>query len=372
MGLPLFIVIVSAVPARAFACAGNRKLFIVGALPGIAEVMRHAERKTLEMPLLRIVQHDQQGQEGDEADGNSKDTVLQRLHPQIHTEESRACRGRGDRTRHAREPKSMSMIALAFAMAKTVESFVEKARRFFHSVMLLGHCCSQCNGSLVMVADGRCRCVSCDAECDATVAFQRCVACGGVPVLRVRRYECRACGSPITSRFLFDGLVFDAEYFRRKMAESRQRRQELRERVKRMLAESRSDTLPLGEADLGTVPGLIDALNGLTAGLPEGVAIESRDGFDLHRYETHIQAHIGDLPLSLAEIPPLLADRKKDLIWRFIAVIFLAHAGVVDIWQGGQDIMVITHETDRERCDISGESEAVGELEGPVDRAEAG
>jgi hypothetical protein len=266
----------------------------------------------------------------------------------------------------------MSMIALAFDMAKTVESFVEKARRFFHSVMLLGHCCSQCNGSFVMVADGRCRCVSCEAECDATVAFQRCVACGGVPVLRVRRYECRACGSPITSRFLFDGLVFDAEYFRRKMAESRQRRQELRERVRRMLAESRSDTLPLGEADLDSVPGLIDTLNGLTAGLPEGFTVESRDGFDLHRYETHLQAHVADLPVSLTAIPALGAEPKKDLIWRFIAVIFLAHAGVVDIWQEGQNIMVIKHEANRERCGISGESEAVGELEGPVDRAEAG
>ena len=81
MGPLLFIVIVSAVPARAFACAGNRKFFIVGALPGIAEVMRHAKRKTLEMPVLWIVQHDQQGQAGDEADGDSKDTILQGLHP---------------------------------------------------------------------------------------------------------------------------------------------------------------------------------------------------------------------------------------------------------------------------------------------------
>jgi hypothetical protein len=266
----------------------------------------------------------------------------------------------------------MNMITWAFDMAKTVEIFIEKARRFFHSVMLLERCCPQCNGSLVMVTDGTCQCVSCGVECDATVAFQRCPACGGVPVLRVRRYECRACGSPITSRFLFDGLIFDAEYFRQKMADSRQRRQELRERVKRMLAESRSDVLPLGEPDLDSVPGLIDALNALTAGLDERLIPEPRDGFDLSRYETHIQAHVADLPVSLTAIPPLGAEAKKDLIWRFIAVIFLAHAGVVDVWQEGPDIMVIKHETDREGCDISGESEAVGELEGPVDRAEAG
>lgn len=55
----------------------------------------------------------------------------------------------------------MNIVTLAFDMAKTVEVFVEKARRFFRSVMLLGHCCSQCNGSLVMVAEGTCRCVLC-------------------------------------------------------------------------------------------------------------------------------------------------------------------------------------------------------------------
>ena len=190
--------------------------------------------------------------------------------------------------------------------------------------------------------------------------------------MRVRRYQCKDCGSDIQSRFLFDGLAFDPEYFRQKMAESRQRRSERRERVRQMLAESRSDTLPLGEADLDSVPGLLDALNALTAGLPESFAVESRDGFDLSRYETHIQAHIGDLPVSLAAIPPVGADPKKDLIRRFIAVIFLAHAGVVDVWQEGRDIMVIKHEANRERCDIPGEAEAVGELEGPVDRAEAG
>ena len=29
---------------------------------------------------------------------------------------------------------------------------------------------------------------------------------------------------------------------------------------------------------------------------------------------------------------------RKDFIWRFIAVIFLAHAGTIDIWQEGQAI----------------------------------
>jgi hypothetical protein len=38
---------------------------------------------------------------------------------------------------------------------------------------------------------------------------------------------------------LFDGLVFDTDYFRQKMVESRQRKREQRERVRQMLAEIR-------------------------------------------------------------------------------------------------------------------------------------
>jgi len=260
----------------------------------------------------------------------------------------------------------MNIRALAFDMNEAVDAFVQKARGFFYRVVLFGYRCPGCNGSLHAVGEGKCRCGSCGRELDPTVVFQQCVQCGGAPVLRVRRYQCTDCGSDIRSRFLFDGLVFDPEYFRQKMAESRQHKSEQRERVRQMLVESRSDTLPLGAADLDSVPGLIDALNGLTGGLDERIIAESREGFDLNRYEAHIQAHIGDSPVSLAEIPPLSAKPRKDLIWRFIAVIFLAHAGVVDAWQEGVNVMVIKHETDREGCGISEPSATADGVEGLV------
>jgi len=143
---------------------------------------------------------------------------------------------------HPSNPKhrAMNIRQLAYEMAEAVEAFLQKARRFFYSVMLIGHRCPKCSGSLVMVSEGKCRCVSCGKEFDPTVAFQRCSECGGVPVLRVRRYQCRDCGSDIISKFLFDGHVFDPGYFRQRMAESRQRKQKQRERVRQMLAESRS------------------------------------------------------------------------------------------------------------------------------------
>jgi len=156
------------------------------------------------------------------------------------------------------------------------------------------------------------------------------------------------------------------------MAESRQRKKELKERVKQMLAESRSADLPLWGADLNAFPGLIEALNGLTEELKTDIDIELQDEFDLNRYQEHIQTYIQDFPVSLDEIPPLSKEStRKDRIWRFIALIFLAHAGIVDIWQEGQKIMVIKHEANREGQDLFGESEETDGIEGSMGRVEA-
>ena len=288
---------------------------------------------------------------------------MQELWPEVHTQEPE--------TKPDRRTNAMNIRSLAFDMAKAVEIFMKKAKTFFHSVMLLGYRCPRCSGLLVMVSEGKCRCASCSMELDPTVAFQRCSECGGVPVLKVRRYECRNCGRDVRSRFLFDGLVFDADYFRQKMVEARQRKSEQRERVRQMLAESRSADLPLGEVDLSTVPGLLDALNGLTAGLDVAFERESCDEFDLKRYERHVQAHIQDFPTSLRDVPPLSENLRKDLIWRFIAVIFLAHAGIIDVRQQGQEIMVIKHETNRKRQDVLGELEEADGIEGSMGRVEA-
>ena len=257
----------------------------------------------------------------------------------------------------------MHIIALATDLLKAVEGFAGRAKTFFYRVMLLAFRCPKCNGVLTMRAEGRCTCSSCGAEIDPTITFQRCSDCGGTPILRVRRYQCSKCGREILSRFLFDGLVFNAEYFREKMAESRQRRKEQEERVRKMLAECRSADLSLGQLDLTAVPGLVEALNALTTGLDDRLAVESRSQFDLKQYEAHVQAHIRDFPLALDEIPPLSReDARQDLIWRFVAVIFLAHAGILDVWQDGRDVVVVKREANREGQDVSGEPAAVDGL----------
>jgi ribosomal protein S27AE len=265
----------------------------------------------------------------------------------------------------------MSIVKLAFDMAEAVQVFVLKAKKFFYNVMLFGYRCPKCNDSLMMVAEGRCKCNLCQYEFDPTIEFQKCPNCGSIAVLRVRRYQCENCGSDIRSKFLFEGLVFDTEYFKGKMAESRQRKKEQRERIRQMLAESRSSTLTLEAVDFDSVPGLWDTLNSLTMGLAESFEVESGNEFNLKQYEEHIQAHVQDFPLSLREIPQLNENTRKDLIWRFIAAIFLAHYGIVDLLQDGQDILVIKHEANREGQGVFGESEETDGIEGSVGRVEA-
>jgi chromatin segregation and condensation protein Rec8/ScpA/Scc1 (kleisin family) len=53
-------------------------------------------------------------------------------------------------------------------------------------------------------------------------------------------------------------------------------------------------------------------------------------------------------------------------VWRFIAVIFLAHEGRVEIVQEGEEIMVMQRETDREGCKVPGDLEEADGVEGFV------
>jgi len=238
----------------------------------------------------------------------------------------------------------MNIIHAAVRVATAVAAYSARARRFFYEVMLFDHACPKCHGSLAMVREGCCRCAACAHSFDPTVAFQRCSACGGTPKIEVRRYRCSQCGEDISSRFLFDGLVFDAEYFRQKMAEHRHRKRDQHARLRAAQMDDRSPVLDAGPADLGAVQGLIEALDSLTAGGTGDFPWPIREGFDLSRYERHIQAHIQPIPILFDQIPPIGDNARRDRIWRFIALVFLAHAGLVDLRQKGQTITVMQRE----------------------------
>jgi DNA-directed RNA polymerase subunit RPC12/RpoP len=236
---------------------------------------------------------------------------------------------------------SMNIIRMAIQMTEAVATYQARVRRFYYAVVLLAYGCPKCNGHLTMEREGSCRCQNCGHGFDPTTTFQRCLECGGRLKVEVRRYRCRQCGQIATSRFLFDGLVFDAEYFRRKMAESRTRRLQEKNLRQERIPESRSLPAEPEPIDLSTVQGLLQALNGLTAGVELEVAIPDRARFDLSRYESHIQAHLHAYPIGFDEIPPLSDDVRLDRIWRFVAIIFMAHAGLIKIEQEGPEILVM-------------------------------
>ena len=79
--------------------------------------------------------------------------------------------------------------------------------------------------------------------------------------------------------------------------------------------------------------------------------------FSLNRYQAHVEAHIRPIAINLEQIPPLSENTRLDRIWRFIAIIFLAHAGILDVWPDGPTIMVMKRETDPEGQGVPGDLE---------------
>jgi len=229
--------------------------------------------------------------------------------------------------------KRAPIVVLGYTVLSRVMEYKGQAREYFYTVTLSGHRCPRCGGTLSMLAEGRCRCQACRFTFDPTVTFQRCSTCDGRPRLRVRHYECAHCRAEVVSRFLFDQLVVDAAYFRQKMAESRQRRHERRLQIQQLVQENRSPGLLPGPADLSGMTELVAALNSLSAGAPPVNLPAPRPWFDLKRYEAHVRAQLGSFPLNLEQIPPLSPNTRLDRIGRFIAIIFLAHAGAIHVWQ---------------------------------------
>jgi len=134
------------------------------------------------------------------------------------------------------------------------------------------------------------------------------------------------------------------------MVESRERRQQRRAERQRLVVENQSPPAEPCRLDLASVPGLLEALDALTC-VPELAAWAPLiQGFDLQRYEAHLSKCIGPVERRFDDLPGLDENPRLDRIWRFIAVIFMAHAGRLRIRQEGPIILVTkTDETDPER-----------------------
>jgi Zn finger protein HypA/HybF involved in hydrogenase expression len=336
--------------------------------------MIHGKRKTPEVSVLRPDPLDPEGLPADEDDGPAADSQVQTLRPEVHAPQSASaerggCSAGEVTATDVSQGRAELFRSLAILQGR-IEALLSQVRELFYKVVLTGHRCLHCDGRLKMEREGLAACEECDRVIDPTVAFQHCPQCEGNLRLVIRRYRCCRCGRDVPSRFLFDGKVFDADYFRRRMAESRRRRSktEARQRVKVVAA---SNTVATGPADIDAVPGLGEALS-LLVGQPDPEWVEeARSRFDLAACEQHVLQHLDTEPTRLTDIPPMKDGSRRERIWIFIAVIFLSHAGRVEIRQDDQIIWVTPRETDRERQTVPGDAEAADGLRGPLGRSSA-
>ena len=228
-----------------------------------------------------------------------------------------------------------------------IACFKEQVKDFYFRLLLGKHECPKCGGGLAMVGPSRCAC-SCGNIFDPTLAFQQSTCCGAKLVLKTFHYACSRCYQTVQSRFLFDERVFDGAYFREMMRESRARAKRKREEVRRLLAGSRSDALLLMDAPcLESIPGLAEALNAFIGTEIAGAcAYAPKSGFRMGDYRNHILSILGVGSRLFSDITPLTDDCRRDKIWRFITLIFMAQDREVELTQYGRDILVgrVSHE----------------------------
>jgi len=156
----------------------------------------------------------------------------------------------------------------------------------------------------------------------------------------------------VASRFLFDEQVFDPQYFREKMMESRERKKALREELRRLLASSRSGALLLTDLPcLDSIPGLAEDLEAFLHGASENSAgmVVEREPFDLDQYRDVILEYLDGCSAMFSALPRVGSDLRLDKARRFVALIFLWQERQVALTQYANDILVEKHEVDRER-----------------------
>ena len=205
-----------------------------------------------------------------------------------------------------------------------------------------------------MVEESECAC-SCGNVLDPTIEFQLSPCCDVRLIRKTYHYACSCCNSSVPSRFLFDERVFDAQYFRVMMQESRQRKKAKREEIRRLLAESRSDELVfIEEPDLESIPDLVCDLDEFIQdedlNFNPGV-YDQGNIFDIEKYRSHIQSMLGWDPVHFSDIRPLEDSHRKDRAYRFITLIYMEHDHEIEIEQQKDELFIqrIYHETHIER-----------------------
>ena len=230
-----------------------------------------------------------------------------------------------------------SMIRAGELIQQRVTQLRGKARTLYYAVMLFQRECASCgNTALEMERDAHCQCHVCGAEFDPTVQFQTCPDCDHPLVLKVYHYWCPSCRHPVRSLFCFDERVFNNQYFREMMRESRERKKEEVEKLRHLLLEARSPPYwSDAEPTLHDPAQFEHDLEEFVSPLPASQTKETpvRPFFDLHAYRRHLLERAQGCVVEFEGVSALVQDARLDRVYRFITAVFLDHEGLLNIEQ---------------------------------------
>lgn len=230
-----------------------------------------------------------------------------------------------------------------------VAAYHEHARSFYYNVLFADHHCPECNGRLESAGPSKGICTSCGYRIDPTLHFQRSSCCQAALIRHRLHYGCRQCGATVPSRFLFDERIFDAEYFRERVAASRARRQRtIREMQNRLTAAHTSPLLLTDLPEINQICGLTDALNELLLrrDLDRGEQHEHDDSFEMEAYRRLVLSAVHGCILHFDAVPRVSKDARTDRARRFTTLIFMEHEREIALEQQDGDILVRAYAAD--------------------------
>jgi len=239
--------------------------------------------------------------------------------------------------------KENPLVRSIYCVLVRVDAFKGHAKAFYFEVVLSVHPCPKCRGKLNMTGISTCQCSGCGYAFDPTVEFQQSPCCGSSLLHKTYHYACSRCHRIVHSRFIFDEKIFDKKYFRKMMKESRNRAKKKRDEMKKLLAELRSDVLILNEApDLKPIPGLLDDLNDFIHHAKDisGYNFDIENNFSMDDYRDHILSMLTWDSMLFSNITPIVDDRRRDRVRRFITLVFMQNDQEVELTQDAHDIWV--------------------------------
>jgi len=235
------------------------------------------------------------------------------------------------------------LITPMLGVNERIKQYRNRARAFFHEVVLLTFACPVCERSLTMISASRAKCNGCGQELDPTTTFQRSTCCDSALRLARQHYVCTSCRTVVPSHFLFVERVFDSNYFRQRMAESRERTRRRREELRRLMLREQSGQLGLTDVpSIDAVGELFAQLNAFV-GVPE-VSLDTfceNDGVSLEAYRESLRFAMAGCMRRFNAFPSLHANPRTDRVRRFVALVYMEHDREVVLHQRDNDILVI-------------------------------